>query len=67
MSKNFVADKLKIQGNKILSTIGDKTKVAAIAFILVLTTSGMLMAGSVVNAQQRRLLRTRSYLWLLTP
>ena len=30
----------------------DKTKVAAIAFILVLTMSATLMAGSVANAQQ---------------
>ena len=44
MSKNFYRDKLKM--------LRDKTKVAAIAFILVLTMSAPLMAGSVANAQQ---------------
>ena len=44
MSKNLSRDKLRM--------IGDKTKVTAIAFILVLTMAAMLMAGSVANAQQ---------------
>ena len=44
MSKNFSRDKLRM--------LRDKTKVAAIAFILVLTMSATLMAGSVANAQQ---------------
>ncbi len=43
MPKTFYREKLRM--------LGDITKVAAIAFILVLTTAATLMAGSVANAQ----------------